>query len=157
MGMARPILAVVFAALLAGCGGGAGQDDAPVRALMDRYLQALTHHDWVRACAQLTPQAAKHRRLSAPAAADCPSAQAFEAGAGLVGVPHVHPERAGEELATARIDSVVMRGDSAQIFITVPPDRSAVPYLAVRRAGRWLLAQDLEIGVPVDAYSGTLY
>ena len=155
--MARPVLAVVFAALFAGCGGGARQDDAPVRALMDRYLQALTHHNWVQACAQLTPQAAEQRRLSAPEAADCPSAEAVDAGAGLAGIPHVHPERAGEELATARIDSVMMRGDSAQIFMTVPPDRDSVPYLAVRRAGRWLLAQDLEVGVPVDSYSGTLY
>ena len=158
MTMARgPVLALALAgALVAGCGGGAVHDDGPVRALMHRYVQALVHHDWVRACAQLTPQAAEQRRLTAPEAANCPSAQAFDAGQGF-SYPGIHPERAGQELLPLRIERIVMLGHRAQIFIVIPPDRNEVPLLAVRRAGRWLLAQDLEVGIPVDSYSGTLY
>jgi hypothetical protein len=124
---------------------------------MARYVQAMMRHDWIGACGQLTPQAAEQRQRSAPEAADCPAAEAFEAGGGLAGNPHAHPERAGEELARLRVERVVMRSDSAQLFITIPPNRNEFPLLAVQRGGRWLLDQDLEVGIPVDSYSGTLY
>jgi hypothetical protein len=55
------------------------------------------------------------------------------------------------------VERVVMRSDSAQLFITIPPNRNEFPLLAVQRGGRWLLDQDLEVGIPVDSYSGTLY
>lgn len=150
------LILVLVGVVLTGCGGG-GQDDAPVRALMDRYVQALTRHDWAYACAQLTPEAAEQRRLSTPYADGCPSAEAFDAGEGFTGDPHIHPERAGEELLALKINRIVMHGDRAQIWIVIPPDRNEVPFLAVRRAGQWLLAQDLEVGIPVDSRSGTLY
>jgi len=139
----------------AGCGGGGHTNDAPVRALMQRYLRAMVAHDWALACAQLTPEAAQ-RHVLGSRSSDCPHALAFQAGAGLAGAPHVHPERAGEELATVRIQKVTMLGDKAQLYLE-EHTREEFILLAVRRSGTWLLTQDLGIGIPVDSWSGTLY
>ena len=140
----------MLALTLGGCGGGA--DDAPVRALMQRYLAAMITRDWSAACAQLTPEAAELRHRSAPSR-DCASALAFEAGANLSNPPpFVHPERAGEEFRDVRIHKVDMRDHSAQVHVESPRGEEFI-LLAVRRDGRWLLAQDLEVGIPIDQFS----
>jgi hypothetical protein len=143
--------------MAAGCGGGGvvRSNDAPVRALMQRYVRAMVSHDWVLACAQLTPEAAQ-RHVLGTHSSDCPHALAFQAGADLAGAPHVHPERAGEELAKLRIQKVAMLGDKAQVYLE-EHTREEFILLAVRRGGTWLLTQDLGIGIPIDSWSGTLY
>jgi hypothetical protein len=144
------IAAAVLALTIGGCGAGA--DDAPVRALMQRYLHAMIAQDWTTACAQLTPEAAELRHRSAPRT-DCASALAFEAGGGLSNPPpYAHPERAGEEFKDVRIQTIEMRDDSAQVYVESPRGEEFI-LLAVRRAGRWLLAQDLEVGIPIDQFS----
>jgi len=145
------VVAVVLALTLGGCGGGA--DDAPVRALMQRYLHAMISQDWSGACALLTPEAAELRHRSAPSA-DCAGALAFEPGGGLSNPPpYVHPERAGEEFRDVRVQKIDLRDDeSAQVHVA-SPDGAAFILLAVRREGRWLLAQDLEVGIPIDRFS----
>jgi hypothetical protein len=146
-----PVL--LAALLLAGCGASPHAGDAPVRALMDRYLAAMSHRDWVQACAQLTPEVAQQRAQSTPAG-DCPSSQAWDAGAGLAGDPHVHPERAGEEFTQMRVTRIDMLGDRALVHVHQPGSLEDVTLLAVRRQGTWLLAQDLEVGAPYDPGSG---
>jgi len=140
----------VLSLFIGGCGGGA--DDAPVRALMQRYLAAMITQDWSVACAQLTPEAAELRHRRAPST-DCASALAFEAGANLHSPPpFVHPERAGEEFEDVRVQAIDMRDDSAQVRVRSPNGEEFI-LLAVRREGRWLLAQDLEVGIPIDQFS----
>jgi len=146
----RAAIAVVAVALTgAGCGGGRPSGE-PVNALMRRYLVAMMTRDWATACAQLTPEAAEARHRSAPSA-DCPGALAFESGANLVNPPpylHLHPELAGREFEEVRIQHIEMRDHSAQIDIETHPGEEII-LLAVRRGGRWLLAQDLAPGIPV--------
>jgi len=140
----------VLALAIGGCG--AGDDDAPVRALMQRYLHATITQDWSGACAQLTPEAAELRHRSAPST-DCASALAFEAGGGLSNPPpYVHPERSGEEFKDVRIQKIDLRDGSAQVHVA-SPDGGAFTLLAVRREGQWLLAQDLEVVIPIDQFS----
>jgi hypothetical protein len=148
--------AAIAAASAAGCGGARHASDAPVRALTHRYVNAMVAHDWVGACALLTPEAAERHHRGAPSS-DCPHALAFDAGAGLAGAPGVHPERAGEELAALRVNRVTMLGDKAQVHLGSFPGEEEFILLAVRRAGTWLLAQDLQPGIPVDSWSGTSY
>jgi hypothetical protein len=123
---ALAIVAVAAAAVGAGCGGASRPDDAPVRALMQLYVSAMVAHDWELACAQLTPEAAQ-RHVAGTRTLDCPQALAFEAGAPLAGVPHVHPERAGEELTAVLMEMGEVRVDG--------PLRAFAPLL--RLLARW--------------------
>jgi len=150
---ALPVLATALLAV--GCGGSGG-GDGPVRALMQRYLHAMVVHDYSTVCAQLAPEtAARHRFPGAPPG--CPAAMSAETH-GLDGEPGVHPERANEDLQLVRVDHVVMLGDRAQIYVHLPFAGDTI-VLAVRRAGRWLLLQEIEgISIPVDATgSGTFH
>jgi hypothetical protein len=141
------ICALVASFALAGCGEGR-VNDAPVRQMVHRYLGAMVAHDWATACAQLTREAAARHRASGDAA-NCPAALALAAGAGLSGVPGVHPERAGEDLIGVRVEIVMIDADRAEVQLRFPRDGDGM-FLAVRRGGTWLLAQDLGIGIPVD-------
>lgn len=146
--------ALTLAVAAAGCGD-AAPDDGPVRALMHRYLNAMITQDWALACAQLTPEAAEERHRSAPSN-DCQGALAFESGTDISAPPpNAHPERSGEEFQAVRINRIEMRDRSAQVYVEERPGDEFI-LVAVRRGGRWLLAQDLEPGIPVDA-SGAVH
>jgi hypothetical protein len=143
---ALPLLATAL--LAAGCGGSGGAD-APVRAMMDRYLTGMVRHDYAKVCDQLAPEiAARHRFPGAPA--DC--AQAMDAEThGLDGYPGVHPDRANEDMALVRVERVTMLGDRAQVYVHDPFGGDTI-VLAIRRAGRWLLLQEPGgISIPADA------